>query len=186
MSTAPREDELVREIKALDHEGLGLEALRKVRDQLQAVHALKTSLSMLSGETTPEQAHRVQATENAWRAMDKDFGLLNAGEVAERCGSKSIGRTSYATDARRSGRIMAVKRLNRLLYPAFQFSAAGPIPLMRDLKREADRLDIDEETTLLWMTAPTTWWDEDSRPVDHLDDPEGITAAFRSHYGAAW
>lgn len=186
MSVAPREEELLREIRALDREGLGIEALTRVRDQLRAAHTLRSSLISLEGENTPEQVFRAQAAESAWRAMDREFGLLTAIEVARHCGSGATGRSSYASDARRSGRLLAVKRLNRYLYPAFQLGTTGPLELIGTLKAASDRLDVGEEAVLLWMTSATTWWDEDSRPVDHLDDPEGVVAAFGSHYGASW
>src|SRR6185312_6666467 len=178
MSIAPREEEVLQQIRALDHDGLGLDALVLVRDQLQAAHSLKSTLTALARESTPEQALRAQATENAWRTMDREFGLLPAAEVARRCGSTAAGRSSYASDARRSGRLMAVKRLNRYLYPAFQLGTDGPLGLMKDLKGKADALDVGEEATLLWLASPTTWWDDESRPVDHLDDPDGVLDAF--------
>ncbi|WP_372698791.1 hypothetical protein [Arthrobacter sp. JSM 101049] len=186
MTLAPREAELLREIQALDREGIGVEALTRVRDQLQAAHALKSRLATLVADHSPEQASRAQAAESAWRSIDREFGLLSGAEVAQRCGSTSTGRSSYATDARRSGRLLAVKRLNRYLYPAFQLGPDGPLEVIATLKAAADRLDVGEEATLLWLTAPTTWWDADSRPVDHLDDPDGILAAFAAHYGASW
>jgi len=54
------------------------------------------------------------------------------------------------------------------------------------LRTLAEGIDVSEEAILLWMAAPSTWWTEDSRPVDHLDDPEGVLAAFESHYGSIW
>lgn len=186
MTLVPREKELLREILALDREGLGVEALTRVRNQLQAARSLKSSFSMLDADYSPEQVSRAHATESAWRSIDREFGLLTAVEVAQRCGSESTGRSSYASDARRGGRLLGVKRLNRYLYPSFQLGPTGPRAVVAKLKRAGDRLEVGEEAILLWMTAPTTWWNEESRPVDHLDDPEGVVAAFTSHYGSIW
>lgn len=186
MTLASREAELMREVLALDREGLGVAALTRVRYQLQAARSLKSSLTLLDADYSAEQVSRAHATESAWRSIDREFGLLTAAEVAQRSGSASMGRSSYASDARRSGRLLAVKRLNRNLYPAFQLGPHGPRAVVSQLKKAGDRFEVGEEAILLWMTAPTTWWDEDSRPVDHLDDPEGVLAAFTSHYGSAW
>lgn len=186
MTLPPREAELLREIQALDREGIGVEALMLVRDQLRAAHALRSNLTTLVANYTPEQVARAQSAESAWRSIDREFGLLSGVEVAQRCGSSSTGRSSYATDVRRSGRLLAVKRLNRYLYPAFQLGPAGPLEVIATLKTAADRLEVGEEATLLWLTAPTTWWGEGSRPVDHLDEPDDVVAAFDSHYGAGW
>ncbi|WP_417233707.1 hypothetical protein [Arthrobacter sp.] len=147
---------------------------------------MKTSLAQLDADYSPEQVSRAHTTESAWRSIDTEIGLLTATEVAQRCGSGSTGRSSYASDARRGGRLLGVKRLNRYLYPAFQLGPTGPRAVVAKLKKAGDLLEVGEEAILLWMTAPTTWWDGESRPVDHLDDPEGVVAAFTSHYGSTW
>lgn len=162
------------------------DAFRRLRHQIRAATALRRTLISLDDEVSPQQAHRSQATENAWRQMERTFGLLTSREVAERVGSAAKSGGSYASDARRHGRLMGVQRLNRLLYPAFQFGPKGPLEVIRDLRSAAEELDVTEESALLWMTAPTTWWGDGSRPVDHLDQPEEVTRAFRDHYGTEW
>lgn len=124
----------------MDREGIGVEVRTRVRDQVQAAQALKSSLTTLVARYSPEQASRAQAAENAWRSIDEEFGLPTGAEVAQRCGSTSTGRSSYAADARRGGRLLAVKRLNRYLYPAFQLGPAGPLEVIVELKAAADQL----------------------------------------------
>lgn len=187
-SLTGREDsvELFQMLEALVHSDAPTEAVRTLVDQLRDARVLNRSLASLAGSVTPEQAHRAQVTVNAWREMADEFGLLSASEVANRVGSNAKSAKSYASEARRNGRLMGVKQLNRVLYPGFQFGDDGTLPLMRELHQAADRRDVGEETALLWMTAPTTWWGDTSRPVDHLDEPDKVLRAFEGHYGAEW
>lgn len=186
MPLTPHHDDLVRELEAVQADGLAAEIVRQLRHQVSAAAALKRSLSSLAGDVTAEQAYRAQSTENAWRQIEREFSLLTAVEVAQAVGSAAQSAKSYASDAHRAGRLLATKRLNRLLYPAFQLSASGPRPVIRQLHRAAARLGVSEEAVLLWLTAPTTWWGETSRPVDHLEDAEEVVRAFEAHYGTSW
>ena len=186
MSLAPHHDDLVRELESVQADGQAAHIVRQLHHQARTAAALRRSLSTLSGEVSPEQTYRAQSTETAWRAIEAEFGLLTAAEVARIVGSTAKSAKSYAADARRAGRLLAVKRMNKLLYPGFQLNEAGPLPVIRDLHRAAADLQVGEESVLLWLTAPTTWWGEDSRPVDHLHEAGEVLRAFRSHYGTEW
>lgn len=186
MSLAPHHDDLVRELESVQGDGQAAHLVRQLRHQARTAAILRRSLSELTGEVSPEQAHRAQATENAWRAIEGEFGLLTAADVAQLVGSTAKSTKSYASDARRAGRLLAVKRLNRLLYPGFQLTEAGPLPVIRDLHQTAQDQGVGEESVLLWLSAPTTWWGETSRPVDHLGETEEVVRAFQSHYGTEW
>lgn len=186
MSLAPRHDDLVRELESVQKDGQAAHIVRQLHHQARTAAALRRSLSTLTGEVSPEETYRAQATENAWRQIEREFGLVTAAEVAQTVGSTAKSAKSYASDARRAGRLLATKRMNRLLYPAFQLTGNGPLPVIRDLHRSAHRLEVGEEAVLLWLTAPTTWWGDRSRPVDHLHDPEEVVRAFEAHYGTEW
>lgn len=186
MSTVSYHDDLVRELESIDDDGDAAEVVRQLRHQVRAASTLRSSLSALSGQISAEHAYRAQTTENVWRMIDEEFGLLTAAEVAQTVGSTAKSAKSYAADARKAGRLLGVKRMNRLLYPGFQVNDAGPLPVIRQLHNAAQRLEIGEEAVLLWLTAPTTWWDERSRPVDHLEAPEEVLQAFEAHYGTEW
>lgn len=186
MSPAPHHDDLVRELESVQGDGQAAHLVRQLHHQARTAAALRRSLSALTGDLSPEQAYRAQTTENAWRAIEREFGLLTAAEVAQVVGSTAKSAKSYASDARRAGRLLAVKRMNKLLYPAFQLTEAGPLPVIRNLHQAAQGLEVGEESVLLWLSAPTTWWGDSSRPVDHLQDPEEVALAFEKHYGAEW
>lgn len=186
MSLKPDHDDLVRELESVQGDGQAAHLVRQLHHQARAAAALRRSLAALSGDVSPEQAYRAQTTESAWRELEREFGLLTATEVARVVGSTAKSAKSFASDAHRAGRLLAVRRLNRLLYPAFQLAGSGPLPVIRGLRQAAERLDVGEESVLLWLTAPTTWWGHISRPVDHLDEPEEVLRAFEAHYGTEW
>lgn len=186
MSLAPHHDDLVRELESVQGDGQAAHLVRQLHHQARTAAALRRSLSALTGDISPEQTYRAQTTENAWRQIEAEFGLLTAAEVAQRVGSTAKSAKSYASDARKAGRLLAMKRMNKLLYPAFQLSGNGPLPEIRELHQAAQRLEVGEESVLLWLSAPTTWWGEDSRPVDHLDEPGEVLRAFEVHYGTEW
>lgn len=151
----------------------------------EPVFELKEAVAALPHTTSPETAQRIQATENAWRSVGEEFGLLTATEVAARVGK--AGR-SYTHQRRRAGELLAVRRGGRDYYPGFQVTPEGPIPVMAQLAQLAAELEVREASVLLWMVGPTTWWvgansDQADRPVDHLDDPTEIVKAFRSTFG---
>lgn len=165
----------------------GLESLhataRQASAQMLVSLQLNRSLASLSGTVTPAAAARAAATESLWRQIEHEHGLLTADEVRQLAGAK--GKT-YASDKRHSGHLLGVKRLNRILYPGFQFDGEAPRPVMGQLHRAAAQYEVPEEAVLLWMASPTTWWGEDTRPVDHLEDTDGILGAFRSRFGTEW
>lgn len=161
------------------------ELARRILRRRRPEHEISEALVRLPRATTPEAAQRAQATENTWRAIDAEFGLLSSTDVADRVGK--AGR-SYAHQRRTAGQLLAVRRGGRDYYPGFQVTATGPSPVIADLATEARELGVREASVLLWMVAPATWWDGlgpdgTNRPVDHLDRPEEILAAFHSTFG---
>lgn len=186
MTLTPNEDDLREQLEAVQADDEASGVVRLLYAQAQAAKTLQRSLASLTQEVPPEVASRAQATENAWREMGREFGMLTSAEVGELVGSTSKSPKSYAADARKGGRILGVKRMNKFLYPAFQFDQGKPLPVVRRLWSAAERFQLSDETILLWLTAPITWWGDDSRPVDHLDEPDEVLHAFESHYGAEW
>lgn len=77
-----------------------------------------------AGSTEPSSITRaVQATENAVKSIEDEFGLLTSGQVAQRLGSTSNRPAvrSLANDMRGRSELIYVRRLNKYLYPGFQF-----------------------------------------------------------------
>lgn len=153
---------------------------------LQSVEALGPALSEIPAETSPQLARSLQATENAWRKMDHEFGLLSSLEVSERVGSRRPNR-SYASDQHAKGRLIAVKRPGGLRYPGFQIDHREQQirPVMEDLMRVARSAEISETSLALWMCSPTGYL-EGARPVDRLDQPQGVVEAARQAFNVEW
>lgn len=121
-------------------------------------------------------ARVTQATENAWKRIEDEFGLLTSLEVAERLGSRTANR-DLAKTYRKRGRLLGVKRLNSFRYPGFQFTSDGKIrPAIADLASLAEELSWPQEELVLWVCAPSGAFDG-ARPVDHLDDADVVQRA---------
>lgn len=151
-----------------------------------AVQRLASAVGSLPTVVDPATARAVQATENVWRQLDAEFGLLSSSEVGQLLGAKRANRT-YAADLRKRGELLGVQRKNAYVYPGFQFDRnAGTVrpwvaPLL-GLAAEQRRSAVD---VVMWMMAPTTYFDGD-RPVDHLDDTERLLSVASRSWGTVW
>lgn len=142
-----------------------------------SVAALGPAMAAFKGTTSPQLARAIQATENVWKGIDAEFALLTSMDVARLIGSKKSSR-SFASDQRAAGKLMGVKRGNKILYPGFQFDlAAGKVlPKVPGLLKMASEVGWDEEDLILWLVAPSGYFDGD-RPVEHLDDDDLVKKA---------
>jgi hypothetical protein len=149
----------------------------------KTLDALFSALESVEADVSPQLVRSVQATINAVKRVRLEFGFLTAGEARDVLGPEHEGD---AED-------FALRYRGQELYPRFLFepspSGAGPMrvrPLMQDLKTIADGYGWDGEDVIYWMTSPTTWFADGSRPVDHLDQPARVLAAFEDEAGAQW
>lgn len=163
------------------------DAEQAVVNMRRSLATLANAASALNVPVTPQMASGVQATENAWRRIESEFGLLSPGDVADLMGSKSRTRTSYAADKRRSGQLLGIKRRNSFAYPGFQFDRAtgGILPVIVELIAIANRHGKSHEGMTQWLCAPTGQLD-DQRPVDHLHEPTRVVEAAENHFGVRW
>lgn len=126
------------------------------------------------------------ATENAWRSMEREFGLLSAQEASTALGSRAKDRSTLAHDRRESGQLLGVRRGNAVLYPGFQFDRNGDvhqvIPALIQVARQARRSDED---LAQWICLPSGYLDDD-RPVNPLQDADAVLAAAQGHIGVEW
>ncbi|MHA6668614.1 hypothetical protein ACX3O0_07065 [Homoserinimonas sp. A447] len=132
----------------------------------------------------PEIALALAQTEQFWRDIEAEFGLLTSTQVAEMVGSKA-GR-SYASDARKAGRLIAVERLNKFLYPGFQFDGGAVRPVVKQLTQIAANHEVSEKDLIYWLCSSRTHFADQGRPVDHLNDPEAVADAAVRTWGADW
>ena len=175
-STAHRLDEAEGVVAAV---ATDLENVRRNVIALgNAIHSAQVSAS-------PALARAVQAQQNVYDRIDAEFGLLTSAQVADRMGSRAMARRNAATAARADGRLLAIRRGRYLLYPGFQFDAEGVRPVIADLRAVAVGHGWDEASLIEWMVSPTTYL-HGQRPVDVLDDPEGLLDVAQKALGVSW
>lgn len=152
----------------------------------RSVEALGPALAEVEVESSPQLARSMQATENAWRKMEAEFGFLTSTQVSEAVGSKSPNR-SYASDQRAAGRLLAVKRPGGFKYPGFQLDHREHAvrPVIQGLLKLAAEAGRTEAGLALWMISPTGYLDG-ARPVDLLDEPETVVEAARQSFNVQW
>lgn len=150
------------------------------------IAALGSALAEIETPVSPQLARSLAATENAWRSLEAEFGLLSSREVSAVVGSRSPNR-SYASEQRAKGRLIAVKRPGGLRYPGYQFDRTQHAirPVMADLIRVAEEAGRSEASLALWMTMPSGYLDGD-RPVDQLSDPDKVVEAAEQSFNVEW
>lgn len=150
------------------------------------IAALGPALAEIDTPVSPQLARSLAATENAWRALEAEFGLLSSREVSALVGSRSPNR-SYASEQRSKGKLIAVKRPGGLRYPGYQFDRSEHAirPVMADLIRVAEEAGRSEASLALWMTMPSGYLDG-ARPVDQLSDPDKVVEAAEQSFNVEW
>jgi len=166
-------------IDDLDGDGLDTTDARRRVDDAVAAPARSTT-------TSPELAWSLRETENMWRQMDAEFGLLTVQEVAELLGPPTT--RAWVAEHRKAGHIIGVRRGNSYRYPAFQFDRDRQIvlPLFASLLKLARANDWCTESLSLWMLGPSTSFAKEDRPVDNLQDPQAVLAAAKMEMEAEW
>ncbi|MDJ0357245.1 hypothetical protein [Paenarthrobacter sp. PH39-S1] len=153
----------------------------------RSVDSLGPALAALKPATSAQLARSAQAAENAWRRMEDEFGLLTSTQVAVLLGSRSAGR-SFASEQHRAGHLLRIRRRNAYLYPGFQFDrrAGKVLDVIAVLVRLARASHWSEEDLALWFVSPTSYFEDEGRPVDHLDHPHALTEAAEAKFTVEW
>jgi len=151
------------------------------------VHALGAAMATNPVAVSPQMARSLQAAENIWRSIEREFGMLTSTEVAERLGSRKPNR-STASGLRNDGRIVGIMRGNSYRYPGFQFDAdkGAVMPVMPKLIALARENERSDEDLVYWLTSPSSLFHEQDRPVDHLHEEERVLAAARDQFEGTW
>ncbi|MDJ0314071.1 hypothetical protein [Arthrobacter sp. H35-D1] len=149
--------------------------------------ALGLAVEALEVPVSAQMARGVQTTENAWRDIESEFGMLTGTEVAALLGSNAKSATGFATDRRKAGKLLGIKRRNAFLYPAFQVDPrVGEVrPVIPALLEIIERHARSAEDLTQWLCAHTGQLDDD-RPVDRLNEPATVLEAAENHYGVQW
>ncbi|CAN5378960.1 hypothetical protein BH09ACT10_BH09ACT10_04480 [soil metagenome] len=157
---------------------------RVVASWVQSQNALGAAMRDLP-TTSPQAARSAQATENVWRAIDAEFGLLTGTDVGRLLGSTSASSRNLAASKHKFGVLLAVQRGKALRYPGFQFRQGDVLSVISDLRKLANEHDWTEASTILWMVAPHGRL-SGRRPVDIIDDPEQVLEVAAFAMAAEW
>lgn len=113
---------------------------------------------------SPQLLRAIEATERLVRAVEAEFGLLNAAGIAELYGASAPD----AAHQHLEGALLAIRRSDVLVFPGFQFQTDGtPRPVISALRALADTNQWSQSDLFLWLVSPTGYLD-DARPVDLL------------------
>ncbi|HJF13982.1 MAG TPA: hypothetical protein K8V32_04155 [Enteractinococcus helveticum] len=151
----------------------------------RSIHLLGEAVESLDHTISPQMAAGIVATENAWRDMEAEFGLLDGRTVAQISGSKQT-TGGFANDRRKARKILGISRRNAYRYPGFQFTESGKIyESVLAVLRVAPELGVSDEDVAQWFLLESPSLDG-NRPVDVIDDVAQVLAVFQSRFGTQW
>lgn len=175
-----------KQVRAVNDRGVRfLNKVRVVEDNV-TLHDLENALAGLRSVVDPATARAAQATENVWREVADDFGLLRSGEVSEILGASKSNR-EFVSIRRNRGELLGVVRNNGYLFPGFQFDRTmGTIrPWVKPLLGLAAASNQGAADVLFWMMSPTTYFNGD-RPADHVEDGDRLVDVARRAWSVEW
>ncbi len=175
-----------KQVRAVNDRGVRfLNKVRVVEDNV-TLHDLENALAGLRSVVDPATARAAQATENVWREVADDFGLLRSGEVGEILGASKSNR-EFVSIRRNRGELLGVVRNNGYLFPGFQFDRTmGTIrPWVKPLLELAAASNQGAADVLFWMMSPTTYFNGD-RPADHVEDGDRLVDVARRAWSVEW
>lgn len=168
----------------------GLHDLLRRRDEnlVRSASALADVLGNIDAgsEATPQVARSLQATENRWRRIEREFGMLDSGQVAEFLGASGTNR-NLAHSLAKKGHILGVRRGRKSLFPGFQFDAdSGEVrPVIAEVTAIGRKAEWEDRHLLQWLCAPNGYLDG-ARPVDHITDESTMLHAAKSDLAVRW
>jgi hypothetical protein len=183
--------EALRQEAGLDLSTAEVSHVVELAREQRALDELADAMARTFYVLPPATARAAQAGENAVKSIEGEFGLLTSVQVARLLGSSSNATAvrSLAKDMRARGELLYVRRLNKYLYPGFQFDRSlGRVrPFVKDLLRLADANGWEPEDVVLWLCSPTTYFEDESRPVDHIDtDPDQVLDVAARAWDVEW
>lgn len=161
-----------------DDQRVAEQMARNLTLTVQSVAALGNAVAALRVLPGPATAQAVIQTEQAWRKMEDEFGLLDATHVGRLAGSRAKVARSWASQKHRDRQLLGVRRRNRFVFPGFQLDSLGEIKAaIPAVLANFDHASWPEEDAALWFVSANGWLGG-RRPVDVLDsEPEAVTQA---------
>lgn len=117
----------------------------------------------------------VAQQEADWRDLESRHPILDGIQVGQLAGSTAKNEWEYASNLRRTRRVLAVQRGRQYAYPQFQFANNGRVrPVMLPLL--AALSEWDPADIALWMNSPNGYLGG-ATPIDRIDDGQVVVAA---------
>lgn len=135
-------------------------------------------------EATPEVARSVQASENRWRSIAREYGLLDSRAVDALLGGSGTNR-NRAHQLAKEGKIIGVRRGRGTLYPGFEFDHGEVRPVIAEVAAIGRRNHWTDPHLLLWLASPNGYL-EGRVPAQMMDDPDRILEAARQDMAERW
>ncbi|WP_141182035.1 hypothetical protein [Pseudarthrobacter sp. NIBRBAC000502770] len=141
---------------------------------------------VMGDDSSPQYARAQKATENVWREMAAEFGLLTETELSAVLAVPSAG-PQFALDEMPARRLLAIERPEGLRYPGFQVDRQRHAirPVMQDLLKVARGAGRSGASLALWMVSATGYLDG-ARPVDLLESPAAVIDAAIQSFNVEW
>ena len=160
------------------------------RAALRAMHEIATLglvekvLADSSAHVGPGHLAQAALREERWRAVEREWGMLPADQVALLTGARPQSARSHTANLRRRKGLAGVKRRGGLLYPGFQFVGVGDDLIavapawtaLRELLEPAGWSDAD---VLAWASAPNAHLEGRSPAQEVHEQPERVSDALR-------
>lgn len=152
----------------------------------QALESLGPAIAAVHVPVSPSIARAAQATENAWRRIENDFGMHSSRQIAKLLGFE--GNRTWASVQRARGNLLGVQRGRGYQYPGFQVGPQGQLsPAIRQLLELAGEYDWSNESLALWLGSSSGSMPEGRAPAEFLHtDPDRVIRAAREVMEPAW
>lgn len=135
-------------------------------------------------EASPEVARSVQASENRWRIIADEYGLLDSRAVDELLGGSGTNR-NRAHQLAKDGKIIGVKRGRGIVYPGFEFEHGEVRPVIAEVAAIGRRNKWSDAHLLLWLASPNGYL-EGRVPARMLDQTDKVLEAARQDLAERW
>lgn len=163
------------------------ERLREDELQLRSTARALAEVLMRTGpglEASPEVARSVQASENHWRTIADEYGLLDSRAVDELLGGSGTNR-NRAHQLAKEGKIIGVKRGRGIVYPGFEFHNGEVRPVIALVAALGRGNKWSDSHLLLWLASPNGYL-EGRVPAQMLDQPDKVIRAARQDLAERW
>ncbi|MFB9315525.1 hypothetical protein [Nocardioides plantarum] len=154
---------------------------------LRTAASLGPAIAAVEVDASPQMVRAARAQEIFYDRIDGTFGLLSASEAGRRMGSTATRPDNLATHARKAGRLLALERGSRLLFPGWNFDADGqPLPVVADLRVLGAQHGRSERGIIEWASAPSAFFGGDA-PASYLAvDPELVLQSAANAWSTEW